>query len=254
MECNRIHFSAIDSTNTWAKQNVHLFDSKKITLVTAEMQHEGRGRFKRRWVSPSGLNMYASFCFFILKEKKDLSTIGHVIGVSAVKVLENFKISLKLKWPNDLILNGKKLGGILCETQDMGQEFCIIAGIGINVNMPVEILEQIDQPATSLLQIKKELLELESFITAFQLQVQKDIALFQREGFNPFYPEYQLSLCHFFGQEMIVQDGEIQWQGYFAGIHANGSLLLKLQSNEIKQISSGEISKQMLPDANAPIT
>jgi biotin-(acetyl-CoA carboxylase) ligase len=88
------------------------------------------------------------------------------------------------------------------------------------------------------------LLELESFITAFQLQVQKDIPLFQREGFNPFYPEYQQSLCHFFGQEMIVQDGEIQWQGYFAGIHANGSLLLKLQSNEIKQIS---------PEANPPI-
>src|ERR1700733_11838983 len=138
MECNRIHFSAIDSTNTWAKQNIHLFNPKKITLVTAEMQHEGRGRFKRRWVSPSGLNMYASFCFFVSKENKNLSTIGQVMGISAARILEEFKVSPKLKWPNDLILRGKKLGGILCETQDRGEQFCIIAGIGININMPVE--------------------------------------------------------------------------------------------------------------------
>src|ERR1043165_1078103 len=151
MECKRIHFLAIDSTNTWAKQNVHIFDQQRITLVTAEAQYGGRGRFKRRWQSPSKLNLYASFCFFVPKEQQNFSTISQIIGVSAAKTLETFETNPKLKWPNDLIVEGKKLGGILCETQVHGTSLFIIAGIGININMPKEFLNQIDQPATSLL-------------------------------------------------------------------------------------------------------
>lgn len=241
MECQRIHFSAIDSTNTWAKQNVHLFDPTKITLTTAGMQYEGLGRFKRRWISPPGQNMYATVCFFVSKENKNLSTIGQVMGVSAAQVLDNYEFSLKLKWPNDLLLNGKKVGGILCETQDRGDRLCILAGIGINVNMPLEILEQIDQPATSLLQAKGESIELESFIYMFQEKIQKNVSLFLAEGFNPFYKKYQQRLCYLLGQEMTVQDGEFRLYGFFAGIHPTGALLLRLPSNEIKKISSGEI-------------
>ena len=65
MELTRIHFDTIDSTNTWAKQNAHKLESDKITLVTTDTQTAGRGRFKRKWVSPPHQNIYASFCFFI---------------------------------------------------------------------------------------------------------------------------------------------------------------------------------------------
>lgn len=242
MECRRFHFPAIDSTNTWAKQNIHLFNNGEITLVTAARQHQGRGRYQREWVSPEGLNIYASFCFFVSSDQKDFKTISQVIGVSVAKALESEQVAVKFKWPNDMIWNGKKLGGILCETQ-RNDQICVIVGIGINVNMTAEQLQQIDQPATSLLEAGGNIIDLESVIRKLQNQVLVDLPRFLSEGFAPFYPEYKRRLIHPMHQHMTVQDGQIKREGLFQGIEPDGSLSLKLQSGEIKKLFSGELNR-----------
>jgi BirA family transcriptional regulator, biotin operon repressor / biotin---[acetyl-CoA-carboxylase] ligase len=163
------------------------------------------------------------------------------MGVSAAKALESEPVAVKFKWPNDLIWNGKKLGGILCETQ-RNDQICVIAGIGINVNMTSEQLQQIDQPATSLLEANGSPLNVEHVIQTLQNQVQLDLPLFLSEGFVPFYTEYKRRLVHPMHQHMIVQDGQIKWEGLFQGIEPDGSLSLKLQSGEIKKLFSGEVN------------
>ena len=76
MDVTYFHFDTIDSTNTWAKQNVHLFEESPLTLITADRQTAGRGRFKRTWVSPAEENIYATLCFFVDPKRPALGNIA----------------------------------------------------------------------------------------------------------------------------------------------------------------------------------
>lgn len=169
----RIHFTNIDSTNTWAKQHINELDPHSLTVITADEQNGGRGQFNRKWVSPPGLNIYATFCYLLKAPVKDAGPLSQLLSRAAVCALQELGFSPKLKWPNDILLSGKKVAGVLCElvTEDNGQ--WVIAGIGLNVNMSKDLLEKIDQPATSLcleggLEIDRDLL-LQKIVHAFEL-------------------------------------------------------------------------------------
>lgn len=146
MEIIHYHFDTIPSTNEWAKANLCRFEKGKLTLVTADGQTAGKGRLGRTWVSPAHLNLYVSFCFFI-EEHQDPLVLTRTLALATAKALEERGIACQLKWPNDLLVNQKKIAGILCELAD---SFAII-GLGLNVNMPEKMLQEVGQPATSLL-------------------------------------------------------------------------------------------------------
>src|SRR4051812_30203915 len=112
MKMNLYHFEIIPSTNTWAKENTEKFDPAVLTVITANGQTGGRGRFKRLWHSPSGLNIYVTFCFFLGSEFFNTHSIGHVpqlLALSTAFCLEEFGFNPSLKWPNDILLSGKKV-------------------------------------------------------------------------------------------------------------------------------------------------
>lgn len=163
----RIHFETIGSTNTWGKQNADTFARDQVTLITADEQTSGRGRFKRKWESPPGQNIYATFCFFTKKPLATIGTISQVAAHSVAKTLQDHGLKPVLKHPNDVLLSGKKVSGILCETTSLDM-LCVLVGIGVNVNMPSELLEKIDQPATSLLAETGILHDIESLIKSLQ--------------------------------------------------------------------------------------
>lgn len=147
MEIIHYHFDNISSTNDWAKAHLQEFERGKITLVTSEAQTGGRGRYGRSWASPEKLNLYASFCFFMEEDKAEPLVLTKILALSTAKTLKECGVLAELKWPNDLLVNGKKIAGILCETALEG----VVIGIGLNVNMPEELLKSVGQPATSLL-------------------------------------------------------------------------------------------------------
>lgn len=146
MEIIHHHFESLSSTNDWAKE--HLTDLPKGTLllVTAEGQTAARGQYGREWIAPTGKNVYATFGFYTPAET-DPFVLTRLLALAAIQALEEFGVVAELKWPNDLLVKGKKIAGILCETR--GLEVSI--GIGLNVNMTPEELGAINQPATSLL-------------------------------------------------------------------------------------------------------
>jgi BirA family biotin operon repressor/biotin-[acetyl-CoA-carboxylase] ligase len=147
----RFHLSSVDSTNDWAKRSLHLLDQNTITLVTADAQSEGRGSYGRQWYSPEHQNIYATFVIFVdevcLDQTKYVQMLAHI----AKKILDEKGIKSTIKWPNDLQINHKKVAGILLETTYFSNKTAIIMGIGLNVNMPKEELQKLDQPATSLM-------------------------------------------------------------------------------------------------------
>lgn len=238
---NRYHFAAIDSTNSWAKQNTHLFDPTGVSLVTAEKQISGRGRGTNRWVSPAEHNVYASFCFFIPKDFSHLHNVAQLLAVSASRMMESRGFRPKLKWPNDIMLSEKKAGGILCEIQEVQGIYCVVAGIGLNVNMPKESMFEIEQQVTSLfLENGEKTLNVEEVVQDLLRHFCEDLDVFLKEGFAPMLRFYQEHLMHQEMQQMRFRDAKNQWKGNFHSLNADGSLNILLPSGEIKRFTAGE--------------
>lgn len=247
MELTRIHFDTIDSTNTWAKQNAHKLESDKITLVTADTQTAGRGRFKRKWVSPSHQNIYASFCFFISREQLPiLGNIPQVLALSTVELLQGLGFHPRLKWPNDVLLSGKKVAGILCETTTVEDRLCVVVGIGLNVNMPRELLDQIDQPATSLLaegKINKGEYEVEFVLHRLTRCFIDHLNKLLLDGFKPFLESYRNIVATPPSKILRFHDNVTLWEGIFHSVNEDGSLNIQLCEDKkiVKRFIAGEI-------------
>ncbi|NGX60751.1 MAG: Bifunctional ligase/repressor BirA [Chlamydiae bacterium] len=141
------HFEILSSTNDWTKENLASFSQDCLTVVSSDEQTKGRGQFGRNWVSPPQKNLYVTFCFFPKGEMHEPLTYTHQFAHAIAKLLEDYGIHCHVKHPNDLFVEGKKIGGILSETS----QGAVLIGLGLNCNMTKEELAHIDQPATSLL-------------------------------------------------------------------------------------------------------
>lgn len=240
MNINKIHFSTIGSTNTWAKENVHNFEAGKITLVTADEQTAGRGRFKRRWESPANQNVYATFCFTWGKLGPEIGNIPQILAISAAEALEEMGFEPKLKWPNDIMLSDKKVSGILCETTTNDGTLWIIVGIGINVNMPLDLLQQIDRPATSLMVERGAAMDRQQVLDLLCQHFQHNLENFVKHGFAYFLENYKSRVSSLMGKQVRFHDNQTVWEGIFHSIKDDGSLNLQQASGAIKNFIAGE--------------
>jgi BirA family biotin operon repressor/biotin-[acetyl-CoA-carboxylase] ligase len=135
-----VHLKTVDSTNTYAlniikgiKMIPHLTDYNGVVVVS-ETQTGGRGRLDRKWVSPPG-GIWMTIILRTDLKMQDLSKMT-LLSASAIAetLIKNYKISVNIKWPNDIYWNGKKLCGILAESEKVNDKTYLIIGIGINVN------------------------------------------------------------------------------------------------------------------------
>lgn len=185
-----IEFDTLPSTNEWAKAHLDTFSREGLTLISAASQTAGRGRFGRTWFSPPHLNLYATFCFFIEPEKEDSLALTHVLALCVAKLLENEGLLPTLKWPNDILIKGKKIAGILCETLKHGDKLAIVIGLGLNINMGEKWLGGVDQPATSLLLETQKEWDIGQIKEQLTTSFWEDLGRFLQQGFTPFLPLY----------------------------------------------------------------
>lgn len=231
MDIFEIHLDSIDSTNEYAKQNYLSFQPHQITCITAEEQTSGRGRRQRTWVSPKGVNIYATFYFQIPSHTPQLTTLAQVMAFSFATVLLNEGLTPKVKWPNDILLNGKKISGVLCETIFEKHEVSIFLGIGINVNMEIERLLQIDQPATSLKVETNKNWDRKELLKKLTIQFEKNLELFKKEGFAPFRAKIEKILAYK-GEVVQYTDGQKKWVGICDSLSLDGGLNLLVKNSK----------------------
>ena len=236
---NHHHFHSIDSTNTWAKKNAATFSRKEITLITADTQTAGRGRFHRSWSSPPDQNIYATFCFFMDGYSASLGNIPQILAISTAETLKHFGFQPNLKWPNDILLSDKKVAGILCETTSVPDALCIVLGIGLNVNMTKDYLVEISRPATSLYMESGRLFDRQAILEELQKRFQKDIASFLLSGFHVFKEQYQQLLS--ISGLIRFHDADRVCEGTFHSLAEDGSLNLLLEGNVVRNFKAGEI-------------
>ena len=237
---NYIHFTSIPSTNSWAKENTSLLDPHKLTCITAEEQTAGRGTFAKKWISPKGLNIYATLYFTLPKSYPFLQNIGQLLSISCCKCLEKMEFSPQIKWPNDLFLQGKKFAGILCEATSSLEETGIALGLGLNVNMPTELVQKIDQPATSIMEISQKTWDIEDLLHKIVEMFLEDLNTLSAKGF-PAFASYYNSHLVFKEQTIQIKDGATSRKGVCKGVSPEGSLLLTTPSGEEIKICSGKI-------------
>ncbi|MFT5319623.1 MAG: BirA family biotin operon repressor/biotin-[acetyl-CoA-carboxylase] ligase, partial [Chlamydiales bacterium] len=240
-EIVHIHFPDIDSTNSWAKINAQNFEPGKITLITAEKQRDGKGRQGRKWISPAGENLYATIVFQIPDSLKTPGSLTQVLAVTTARLLEDLGYSPQIKWPNDLLINGKKVAGILAELVTLAEGPGIAMGIGLNVNMPPHTLASIGQAATSLVLEEGENISIQELGSSLASRYAKDLELFFSN--NPYSFHSDLDRFNLFKNKIVsLDDGGNLWKGRFTSLNPDGSIQIEIENNKIKTFYSGDIS------------
>jgi BirA family biotin operon repressor/biotin-[acetyl-CoA-carboxylase] ligase len=239
-----LFFPEIDSTNREA-HDLARQGAREGTVVMADSQSRGRGRLGRAWESPAGLNVYSSF---ILKPPIPASTAPQLTllaGVAAARALTGASgLDVRIKWPNDIFVNGRKLAGILAEMEAEGQRAgFVVLGIGINVNWRKEDFPpDLQETATSVrVESGKEVSRVAIAERLFQ-ELEEAYLRFLREGFSPRLREEWNRLSWINGKRVVVigPDGEVH--GRALGIDMDGALLLVDEEGQTRRFIAGEVS------------
>jgi BirA family transcriptional regulator, biotin operon repressor / biotin---[acetyl-CoA-carboxylase] ligase len=131
---NKIDLAVCASTNDYLKQNIVRLEADFPLMVSAAVQMAGRGRENRGWISAENLGIYATFGFY-LPDSRGLSLLSITSGIAVASMLENWTGKVfALKWPNDVLADGKKVAGILCETIIKTDKTICLVGVGVNIN------------------------------------------------------------------------------------------------------------------------
>ncbi|MFO0754684.1 MAG: biotin--[acetyl-CoA-carboxylase] ligase [Thermodesulfovibrionales bacterium] len=232
----------IDSTNTYAME-LAFRGAPEGTVLLADEQTGGRGRRGRAWISPPGKNLYMSVILRPDISPRDatvLTFLAAVAGATAVRALTSLPVAIK--WPNDLLVGGKKLGGILTEMKaDMDRIFHAVIGIGININMARETLPgEIRSVATSVLAETGKVCRRTPFAVEILKEMEKRYRVLREKGRGPLLEEW-LSLAATIGKHVEVTAGEGKISGFAEGIDEEGMLLLRLPDGSLRKIGSGDI-------------
>lgn len=239
---NLLYLPVTDSTNIQAKKQGEE-GAPHGTLVVADCQNAGKGRRGRSWSSPPGSSIYMSFLLRPQIPPQCASMITLIAGMASSQAVRQVTgLEAKIKWPNDLVLDGKKICGILTEmSAEMEQIHYIVTGIGINVNQQ-DFPEEIRTKATSLK------MELGQDVSRSQL-IASTMEWFERyferfletEDLSALKAEYEELLANM-GREVLVLDSKGEYKGICRGIQKDGELLVEREDGSLSLVMSGEVS------------
>jgi BirA family biotin operon repressor/biotin-[acetyl-CoA-carboxylase] ligase len=240
MKTDFIRLETVSSTNTWAKEHASEFDPLRLTCIVAGEQTAGRGRQEKRWVSPRGSNLYVTLYFTVPEQAPYMSNLGQIMALACAELLQDLKVPAQIKWPNDLVCDKKKIGGVLTETVSRPGHVGVIVGLGLNVNMPEAILATINQPATSLHLMLQKHVEPGSLLEPLLKWFTAYLARLQSEGFAPLQKRF-LELLAYQGESITVHLPHKTIVGVCDSITSEGRLKLRLASGKFLTLSAGEV-------------
>lgn len=235
------YFKEVTSTNDQARR-LALKGISEGTIVIAEKQRRGRGRRGKRWLSPKG-GIWLSVILKPQIRPFNAFKLTFVTAVAVAKAIKKmFKLDAQIKWPNDILVQGKKICGILTEVDTTGN--CIhfiIIGIGINANVGMHLFpKHLQYNVTSLKRELKEDIDRAAFVKVLLTTFERYYKLFLRSGFETILNEW-LALNCVLGKYIEVLSSEGTYQGKAVNIDKNGALMVKLDDGTIKKVVSESI-------------
>ncbi|WP_374018715.1 biotin--[acetyl-CoA-carboxylase] ligase [Paenibacillus thiaminolyticus] len=222
----------------WAKEGV-----PEGAIVLAEEQTGGRGRQGHLWHSPAGKGVWMSI---VLRPRIPLPYTPHLTLLGAVAMFRAMKkltaAPLGIKWPNDILADGKKVAGILLESAAEDERLLyVIAGIGISVNLDAaDFPEELQERATSLKIMTGREVDRASLVAACLQELEQLYRLYEEEGFAPIRTLWEAQSITL-GRQVTIETPQGPLQGIAEGLDESGALLLRDKMGTVQKVFSGDV-------------
>ena len=237
---NILYYPVTSSTMDVAKQAVRE-GAEEGTIVIADHQTAGRGRFGRKWLEPPDSSILLSI---ILHPKlEELPRLGMAASLAVMRCIEKVTgLKPVIKWPNDIIIEGKKICGHLIESEIANETVqSAILGIGLNVNLDPSSIPEIAETATSLKEMLKEEVSRAEILRALLGEFEELYdAMRQGEPIDKLWRHHLETL----GQQVTVKCGDEVHQGYAESVDEEGNLLLRCPDGSLLTITAGDVTLQ----------
>ncbi|KUM53923.1 bifunctional biotin--[acetyl-CoA-carboxylase] ligase/biotin operon repressor BirA [Rheinheimera sp. EpRS3] len=231
-----------DSTNSQLMQKVQdgLVTERGYTLV-AEAQTAGRGRRGRNWYSPFAASLYFSMYWRLEQGIQAAMGLSLVVAIAIARLLkQQYQVDAKVKWPNDVYIDGKKLCGILVELAGQAHAGCdVIIGIGMNIRLPQQALDNIDQQYIDLTIASGQVIERNLLVVLLQKQLMTLLTQFTNTGFSSFVDEF--NQYNQYRDKAVKLIGNTEIKGTCLGVDQQGALLIETAAG-VQAYFGGELS------------
>jgi BirA family biotin operon repressor/biotin-[acetyl-CoA-carboxylase] ligase len=234
---------AIDSTQRLAREQARA-GAPEGTIVIAETQTQGRGRLGRQWHSPPGVNLY---CTIVLRPALPPAVVSQLALVAGVAVADAVRAATgadaRVKWPNDVLVDGRKVAGILTEMEgEVERVAFVLVGIGVNVNLDAAALPaEIATTATSLRAVTGHVVDRVGFAARLLAAVEARYGQFVAGGFPAIRPAFDAT-AFLTGREVRVSGPDAVVQGRVLGVDDEGALRLEQPGGAVLRVLAGEVT------------
>ena len=212
---------------------------KEPTLLVATLQTQGRGRAGRTWLSAAGSSLTFSLAWKFQQQVQALAGLPLAVGLAISQALATYDVRTTLKWPNDLLINEGKLGGVLIETSAVDGGVWAVIGIGLNLSLPGSLEAKIAQPVADARWLAQ--LDRNQLIAVLLNSLTDALKKFERDGFVSFIDNWNHLHAHAGKPVSIVDGNQVLFEGVAIGVDSLRRLLLDSASGRVA-IASGDVS------------
>jgi BirA family biotin operon repressor/biotin-[acetyl-CoA-carboxylase] ligase len=219
--------------------------AREGTVILADSQSQGKGRGGRSWLSPPGVNLYLSVILRPPLAPPQVPQITLLAGVAVARALAHVAgLEARIKWPNDILLRGKKVAGILAEMEGKGNEILfIVLGIGCNVNWEKERMPpDLQNTATSLQAETGRAFDRRGVAERIFEELENAYRAFLKEKFSSRLRMEWNALSWINGRQVTITSGEQAFSGEALGLDEDGGLLIRDHRGEIQRVIAGDVS------------
>ena len=235
-----LYHEVVDSTMDEARKTVEA-GAPEGTVILAEEQRAGRGRFNRSWVSPRGQNLL--FSVLLYPSPSQLNQMNMASSLAVARAIEEVSgLQPTIKWPNDVRLSGRKAAGILIESSVEGEKLSAIVGIGVNVNFDPSQTSEIASIATSMSAEAVRSFPRGQVLEAILAEMER-LYLNVRSG-ETIVDEWSVKV-ETLEKQIQVRWGDQVYEGVAQGLDGEGNLLLQLGDGSVLKVTAGEVTLQV---------
>lgn len=243
----------LGSTNTELLRDVKLNDRADAPRVlAAEFQHAGRGRLGRGWASAPGASITVSYAYRSARGLSKLDGVTLVCGLAVQRAVASFGVPVQLKWPNDLLIDGRKLAGILVDAHATPSGTVLVVGVGINVAFAAPGLSRPSAlPGANLQQEGSTPVDRNRVIADLALALEAHLAVFEAEGFGAFVDAWNAADAFADRAVRLESPPAPPVAGIARGVDGSGALLLEVGGDR-RRIIAGDVSLRLAPAGTGP--
>ncbi len=238
-------YREVESTNDVAF-DLAKKDAKEGTVVIADAQTKGRGRLQRKWISPPGVNLYMSVIFRPSISSKDATILTLVSAIALYEAVNSYGIKCQIKWPNDLLVNRRKVAGVLTEMEPDGDRVqFVLVGLGINLNMTRsmmnDLMGEVSEIATSVMEESGHEVDRSEFAANVINLLETWYEVFNSKGKPAVISEWKKRWGDL-DKRVRVRINRNLIEGVAYDLDDDGFLLLRKDNGEVERIIVGDLS------------